>query len=305
MASDRILICIHGSGPKPAEAVLKQYWLDTIKQGLQRTHPDQIDDLLNCEYHFIHYAHHLSHLHTDYDEALDITQRQQVLEKLAELEKPKDFRRRYYDQLPGKSPLQEFAMDAAALLGLTGMVWRKVMPELDAYWQDDNGWATSVRQQLIDLLEDHLQQDHSICLVSHCLGSVISYDALRSLDTEKRVTTWLTLGAPLGDHNVKRKLLNNGKQSHLRSILSWRNISAEDDYVSHDKTIADDYQVMLKNRMVADISDHTIYNMSVRYGSSNPHHSAGYLTHPRVARFIGDWLGGSETNPDSAEEDLS
>ena len=71
---------------------------------------------------------------------------------------------------------------------------------------------------------------------------------------------------------------------------AWHNIAAEDDYVCHDKTVADDYKRMLQQRMIGDIRDHTIYNLSVRYGRSNPHSSLGYLIHPRTAQLLSDWL---------------
>ena len=74
------------------------------------------------------------------------------------------------------------------------------------------------------------------------------------------------------------------------NVIAWRNISAEDDYVCHDKTVVDDYRVMLSERVIADISDHTIYNLAIRYGRSDPHHSAGYLAHPRTVSFLSDWL---------------
>ena len=47
---------------------------------------------------------------------------------------------------------------------------------------------------------------------------------------------------------------------------------------------------MLNNRVIGDIRDHTIYNLAVRYGRSNPHSSLGYLIHPRTALLLAEWL---------------
>ena len=74
------------------------------------------------------------------------------------------------------------------------------------------------------------------------------------------------------------------------NVVSWHNVSAEDDYLSHDNTLADDYAAMLKQKQVSAIKDHRIYNLAVRYGKSNPHSSVGYLVHPRVAQIISAWL---------------
>jgi hypothetical protein len=73
-------------------------------------------------------------------------------------------------------------------------------------------------------------------------------------------------------------------------VLAWHNVSAEDDYLCHDNTLADDYREMLKLRLVSSIRDYHIYNLAVRYGKSNPHSSVGYLVHPRVTKIIADWL---------------
>jgi hypothetical protein len=72
--------------------------------------------------------------------------------------------------------------------------------------------------------------------------------------------------------------------------VSWHNVSAEDDYISHDNTVADDFKRMLKQKQVSCIRDYTIYNLTVRYGKSNPHSSVGYLIHPRIAQIISEWL---------------
>lgn len=81
-----------------------------------------------------------------------------------------------------------------------------------------------------------------------------------------------------------------GREKYPANVVTWHNVSAEDDFLCHDNTLADDYKGMLKQRMVSSIRDYRIYNMAVRYGKSNPHSSIGYLIHPRVAKIIVDWL---------------
>jgi hypothetical protein len=109
-----------------------------------------------------------------------------------------------------------------------------------------------------------------------------------------KVTTWLTMGAPLGDESVKRRLNGADAEKFRRypnNILSWLNVAAEDDYACHDDRLANDYAGMLEQRLISRIEDARIYNLAVRYGRSNPHNAYGYLTHPRVTRAIAKWLG--------------
>ena len=92
---------------------------------------------------------------------------------------------------------------------------------------------------------------------------------------------------------VKRRLLGAREKDRTRfpsNVVTWHNVSAEDDYLSHDNTVRDDYSAMLRQRQVSSIRDYRIYNMCIRYGKSNPHSSIGYLVHPRVSQIICDWL---------------
>jgi hypothetical protein len=73
------------------------------------------------------------------------------------------------------------------------------------------------------------------------------------------------------------------------------NLVAEDDYIAHDNTVANDFSGMLRHHMVSRIEDQTLLNFTVRYGRSNPHSALGYLVHPRTARIVSDWLGPAST----------
>jgi hypothetical protein len=92
---------------------------------------------------------------------------------------------------------------------------------------------------------------------------------------------------------VRRRLLGAGSKGSKRfptNVMTWQNVSAEDDYLCHVNTLADDYKTMLDQRQVSSIRDHRIYNMTVRYGKSNPHSLLGYLMHPATAKIVADWI---------------
>ena len=88
-----------------------------------------------------------------------------------------------------------------------------------------------------------------------------------------------------------------GRRRYPSNVLTWHNVSAEDDYVSHDNTVADDFKAMLKQRQISSIRDYQIYNMAIRYGRSNPHNVIGYLIHPRTTRIVNAWLTQSVDRP--------
>jgi hypothetical protein len=140
-----------------------------------------------------------------------------------------------------------------------------------------------------------------IMLVSHGTGCVVVYDVLWQLSHDERFTekygdckidTWVTLGAPLGDNYIRKHLMGADGEpiSYPKNVITWHNVSAEDDYTCHDNTLADDFKSMLEQRVVSTVQDYCIYNLAVRYGKSNPHSSVGYLIHPRMSKIIDDWL---------------
>ena len=104
---------------------------------------------------------------------------------------------------------------------------------------------------------------------------------------------WLTIGSPLADENIKDTLKganSHGLRRYPHNIDHWYNVAAEDDFVAHDETVANDFRRMLSDDLVRTITDRDIYNLAVRHGESNPHHGAGYLIHPTVVEIVADWL---------------
>ena len=243
-----------------------------------------------------------------YDPSLDLADLEHTLSALAALSKARQFRREHYERLPGKTAFKEFLADlgspALSVLGLKERALARFMPELVDYWRASNSLLRPVLPRLCGVVGEALERGDDVLLISHCIGCVIAYDALWALSrggyrngggAGGKVTTWLTIGAPLGDESVKRRLEGAGADGSVRypnNILSWVNVAAEDDYICHDDRLANDYADMLAHRLVSRIEDVRIYNLAVRYGRSNPHNAFGYLTHPKVSRTIAKWLVG-------------
>ena len=65
----------------------------------------------------------------------------------------------------------------------------------------------------------------------------------------------------------------------------------KDDHTRHDVTssLAGTRKSLSRSRGQS-IKDKRIYNLAVRDGESNPHHSVGYLIHPAMADALAAWL---------------
>ena len=306
------LILIHGRGTQPSQTHLLAHWRTAIERGLERDFPKGLD-LSNTRVQLVYYGDLLNDIRVgkDVNPATDLADRENALKSLVARKNSKQFRRVHYEALPGKSSFKEFRADIAAPLssvfGMSKRRIRRVLPELHEYWENTGGFRDSVSERLEEHLEAALQRGDRVMVLSHCLGTVIAYDTFWKLsrggDTgtaDHRVDTWVTLGSPLADDYVRHHLAGgkssaqgNDGVSYPDFVNNWLNVAAEDDYVCHDETVANDFQTMLDNRLISRIEDYRIYNLTERYGKSNPHGALGYLIHPRMSHIIQDWLAAS------------
>ncbi len=194
---------------------------------------------------------------------------------------------------------------AAPMLGALGLArWLigRVSRDFAEYLSDDSDYARNVRERVRDKLCELFDRGDRVMLVSHGMGCVVAYEALwelshlpeyqRDYGTAK-VDMWVTLGAPLGDRFIRKRLLGARDAASTpfpTNVITWSNVAAEDDYTCHDNTLADDFKKMMDQRLVSAVHDYRIYNLAVRYGKSNPHSSVGYYIHPRVAKIVVDWI---------------
>lgn len=311
------MLYVHGRSFKPPSHELLDISVAALRAGVERDYPDMIGVFHRMHKRIAYYAdisnEFLEEQGERYDEKLDAGDRRNALQRLSAIEKRKNFGVSRYDRLPGKTALAEFAADLMApilgLLGLSKKLISKVAVDLGEYWNTDSDFGSRIRNRVRNSIFEAMEGNNRMMLISHGTGCVVTYDALWQLSHDpeyseqwgdRKIDLWLTVGAPLGDETIKRKLLGADEKKLRRypsNVVSWHNVSAEDDYMCHDNTLADDFRQMLKQKQVSIIKDYRVYNLAVRYGKSNPHSSVGYLIHPRVAQIMVDWLRQGQTLP--------
>ena len=309
----KTLILVHGRGCKPAKDELFGLWREALNTGVYRDGGDeQLVRLQQVNVTSVYYGDLTnavpSETQKSFDAALDLADRRNSLADLGALTKTKQFRRSGYEALVGRSSVKEFFADIGApilsTLRLTDLFLSRAMPEVVAYWDKESNYHREVSQRMLDALLPPLERGDDIMLISHCLGSVVAFDALWEISRGgtveqnialNKVAAFITLGSPLGDEFVKSKLAGSNSvvgEKFPNNVISWSNVAAEDDYTCHDETVANDFRAMLDKRLISRINDYRIYNLAVRYGRSNPHNSLGYLIHPRITKLVSDWLLG-------------
>lgn len=302
-----VLFLVHGRGVQPEPAELAAYWRRALAHGLAR---DREMDLGGIQIETLYYADLIAPLDpaaAKFDPVLDRADRENALSQLMAV-KAKAFRRARYEAVPGQTPLKEFLADLSApvgrLLGLANRRLAHFYPELVQYWQDDD-LAAAIRTRIVPALVGSLKRGDHIMVLSHGIGSVFCYDAFweasqQLTEATQRIHSWVTLGSPLSDDDVRRRL--GGQPAGFPNLLlNWFNVAAEDDPICHDETVADDFRAMLRERHISRIEDYHIYNLAERYGSSDPHEALGYLIHPRMARLLGDWITAAPGTSASAQ----
>jgi hypothetical protein len=312
-------IHVHGRGPKPDAASLEALWRTALRSGIERCERDHLSAFDAAIHEFVFYGDVLNDvlrpIEPDYDPALDLADRRHALERLRAMKRKAFGSRAAYERLPGRSSIGEFIADAALPVmrrfSLSDGVFSRVVPDVHRYLVDRDGVGQHVRSRIASALEAAFTRGGEVVLVAHCLGSVAAFDVLWSLSRADnpalrgaRVRLFVTLGSPLGDETVKAQLLGSrheGRARYPSNIVQWVNIAAEDDWISHDNEIANDFQDMLKLKLLSRIDDHKIHNFAIRYGKSNPHSAIGYLIHPRVARTLASVL--PATTRDDEDED--
>ncbi len=309
-SSDRSIIFVHERSFKPESGVYLDILNAALSAGIDSDKSESLYSLSAVNKYLAYYGdlsnEFLATKDLFFDERLDVNDLHSALHSLKGIDRKKGFSVGKYDKLPGKSAVTEFAASVLApvlsAVGLEKSLVSGATKDLGEYWKKDSEFGAAVLDRVRATIATALDRNERIMLISHGTGSIVTYDALWQLShdpvhcekfADSKIDCWLTMGSPLGDSMVRKQLAGanrKGRERFPTNVLTWHNVSAEDDFICHDRTVADDFKAMLKQRQVGSIRDYRIYNLAIRYGSSNPHSVIGYLIHPRVSKIVSDWL---------------
>ena len=328
MPGSKHLILIHGRSTKPSESEKRSLVNRVITDSLNRIDSNIAKNFSDnkIKYSFIYYGDINNKLMLEHDKSLKnnlISKNdakynfepcepvERYASSMDQLLTQSSFTKEAYQELLRNHRDQRFFDDiaravswAASLTGFSDNIIRWTTADMGAYLMTRKA-GSAIRQRLQEPLRQSLLDGDDICLVSHSMGCIVSYDVLWKFSqmseysdiqhTNNKVNLWLTLGNPLGEPGVKQNLYDahEGKDGkYPRDIIkNWVNIAAHDDFVAHDSRIADDYEEMRELNYIENITDlPEIYTFWVGKGGVNPHKLYGYLHHPTVAQQIIDWV---------------
>ena len=168
--------------------------------------------------------------------------------------------------------------------------------DLRRYASNNNGIAEHTRQMVKIPLRAAVEAQRPILLIAHSMGSVIAYDSLWQMTHDHRdhvrIDQLLTMGSPLGQDFIQRRLQGKGESGERRypnSIRKWTNLTAVGDLTAIDPRLANDFSEMLELGLVDSIEDAELYNYFRLDGELNVHAEYGYLANDVTAKIITDW----------------
>jgi hypothetical protein len=168
--------------------------------------------------------------------------------------------------------------------------------DLRRYQRNQNDIAEHTRQMLKMPLRSAAESGRPVLLIAHSMGSVIAWDSLWQMSHNERdhvhINTLLTMGSPLGQRFVQRRLQgfrDEGGERYPLGIDRWVNLAAVGDLTAVDSELAVDFGAMVERGLVSTIDDRELHNFFRLDGVLNVHAEYGYLANSVTAGIVADW----------------
>lgn len=174
---------------------------------------------------------------------------------------------------PHKKWLKAIARSVETLSPFKGTIALRTLGQAHAYIRNQH-----VHDLVNDKVRPVFENDEPTIVVSHSLGTIVSYALLREFARNNRPRQsplWLTLGSPLGIDAVRKGFTK--PRVRPADVTRWVNGADPEDFVALRPALAaKDYGPHIEN-----ISD-------IENGWENPHSIAAYLNDERIAMAIAD-----------------
>ena len=169
--------------------------------------------------------------------------------------------------------------------------------EIQHYFADVSGDATSARAKLAKALRDAWSQNQQVLLIGHSFGSVIAYDTLWELSQGEdcgRVDTFMTMGSPLTMNFINHNLQgahSRGAARYPDCIGRWINLAAVGEVTALDRLLSNRFAPMLRHGLVDSIEDDLALISRFREpnGTFNVHKCYGYMASTEFGRLLVEW----------------
>ena len=297
----KVVIGIHGLGNKPPRGLLSEWWKKAILEGLKKNS----HSIKDFDFELVYWADVLHNTPLDPNE----TNTESPL-YLGEPYKTEDekinreglsFRKKAIEYLEKYSEkILVNGMLSLNIPSLTELFIHRHLRDLEEYYSNSftsiKNKKQLVREVIIERLIETLKKHRKkrIFLIAHSMGSIIAYDALKYYTPEIKIEILVTIGSPLGQDYVIRKikaesLTRKGDAFMVPANIriGWHNFADKEDQVAINHNLSKIYKENSRKIRVNDILVHNNYKISE---TGNPHKSYGYLRTPEFSDVLNSFL---------------
>ncbi len=300
----KIIICIHGLANKPPKDLLEKWCRTSIREGFKTIHKQGTPFTLKLVY-WADLMHESPQDPNETDKKKDTYFDDPYVpgnpDDYAHF-KPSSMKQKVLDKVEKKLDTMYFKEDSFINIDkFANILVRNLFKDLDLYYHKDcpvtryRGLLArdAIRMRLAEMLRKYHNRD--ILLISHSMGTIISYDVLTQTTPDVKINTLITIGSPLAMPLVLKKILIEQERDYKKEqkpvtpeniLKGWKNFSDLDDPVAINYNLGDDYR---PNSHGVAPADTIIYNNYEINGDRSPHKLYGYLRAPEVARTIYDF----------------
>lgn len=299
----KVIIGIHGLGNKPPKYLLKKWWKDAMYEGLKKNgNKSDFPEFELIYWADILYEKPLNKWEKDKDNPYFLEEPYIKSPKHYSLENH-SLRQKIVDTI--SSQLNKLFLNEDKTLNykfISDFIIHNFFKDLETYFivsckdkYDVTCKAKDlIRKRIIDVLRKYENDD--IMIISHSMGSIITFDALTFLLPEMKINTLVTIGSPLGLPVVISKIAseyNNMPKGHKHMATppgitkNWFNLADIRDKVALNYKLNDDFS---SNEMGIIPIDFLVVNDYMVGKESNPHKSFGYLRTPEISTILGEFI---------------
>ncbi len=291
------IIGVHGLANKPQKAVLQEWWLAAINEGMksmgyaEQVPPENFEMLYWADMMYVKPQ-------SESESEGSRFHLQQTYEKART--KPREYKEGILDWV--RETVSDKIDDVLDNIGMLDKIANALLgmklKDLAVYWDPIRAFHgnETAKEVLCDSLKKVLEerQDHQTMLIAHSMGSIIAFDTLVD-NPALRVDTFITIGSPLGLPRVKRRASKRTGRTWPAvppNVDKWINFADRRDPVALDTSLHRDYLTATGEPFVEDdlvVNEYEYEDTDGRL-AANPHKSYGYLRCPEVTRAIRDFL---------------
>ncbi len=305
----KVIIGIHGMGNKPPEKVLRQWWLASMHEGLQANGYRKY----SFRFELVYWAHHMHPFAfdpglTDEKDPLFLDE-PYVPSTGKSAPKPSSLRRKSLGLI--EKVLDKLLLNDDMTVNyksITDSIIRRHFKDLEMYYSSGCVGEKHKGKLARDVIRDDLRRillkfkDSDILLLSHSMGTIISYDVLMEQKSDIRIGTFVTMGSPLGLPVIMSRFAQQqrGSESEVKPVTTppnvlrrWFNLSDLEDRVAFNYDLGDDYA---PNAIGVVAEDMIVYNDYEVNGKPNHHKVYGYLRTKELAEILDDFLTDDSTS---------